>query len=304
MWLAVGLLLIWLLNLVRIEAIFAVGALFGQQAALDVLHPVAGLVVFNVGMLAMLLLAERVGLSFGDMAPGPESAVRAPSPVTRMRVPAALAIGLALALGIVNAGYARYEQIVGDLGQAKLEPFDIRTAQVPGWSVQFVGQFDQARQYFGSSATWDRILYSPEPGAKLTSSAAIYVDVIDTDDASTFAAYGLEACYRFHGYRVESVVPIDLGIGVQAQAIDYHNTRVGNDWSALWWEWPYRAPDQSTRYERVVLFVPNGPLSTFGGFDPAAPASTVPRFQDTSRFLVTMARRIVGTHLQQTARAS
>jgi exosortase len=303
-WLAVGLVVIWLLNVMRIEAIFAVGAVFGQQAALDVLHPVAGLVVFNAGMLAMLLVAERVGLTIGEVTPAAHSVLRTPSPVARLRVPAALAIGLALALGIVNAGYARYEQIIGDMGQAKLEPFDIRTAQLAGWEVQFVGRFDQGKEYFGSSATWDRILYSPTPGAKLTSTASIYVDVIDTADASTFAAYGLEACYRFHGYTVESVVPVDLGIGVQAQVIDYHNTRVGNDWSALWWEWPYSATDGTTRYERIVLFVPNGPMSTFHGYDTAAPASTVPRFEATSRFLVTMARSIVGTHVQQTAAVS
>jgi exosortase len=299
-WLAGGLVLIWLLNVLRIEAIFAAGAIWGQDAAMDILHPVAGLIVFNVGVLAMLLATDRLGLSFMGLAPRPDGALRTPSPVRVVRAPIALAAALAILLGVVNAGYARYETIAGDFGTARLVPFDIRTAQVPGWSVNYVGRFDQARQFFGSDATWDRIQYSASRTAALVSSVPIYVDVINTNDSGALAAYGLEACYRFHGYRIEAVTSEDLGNGIVAQVVDYHNTKIGNDWTALWWEWPYTV-GTTIAYERIVLFVSNGPRATYAGYDPNAPASSVERFQPTDRFLFSLAHAMVQSHLQRTA---
>ena len=76
-WLAVGLATVWLLNVLRIEAIFVAGTAFGPQAALDVLHPVAGLIVFNIGILLMLGLVSRMGLGFARL---PSRPTRQPRP--------------------------------------------------------------------------------------------------------------------------------------------------------------------------------------------------------------------------------
>ncbi len=299
-WLIGGLIVIWLLNVVRIESIFIVGANLGQNAALDVLHPVAGLIVFNVGVLAMLLSTGPLGLRFADLTPSPTGALRVGSSVQRAGVPILVAGALALSLGVVNAGYGRFETISDNIGQARLQPFDIRTTQVSGWTVQYVAAFDQARQFFGSNATWERIQYSSDQGAALVSSVPIYVDVINTDDSGALAAYGIEACYRFHGYQIEAVSSTDLGSGITAQVIDYHNTKIGNDWTALWWEWPYSVKGK-TAYERVVVFVANGPKATYTGFDPAAAASDVARFQSTDRFLFSLAHAMVQSHISRTA---
>jgi len=301
-WLAAGLVLIWILNIVRIESIFAVGATVGKQAALDVLHPVAGLILFNVGVLAMLVAVERMGLRFIQLAPTAEPAPTGESPVKRARVPMLVAGALALSLGAVNAGYSRFEAIAGDLGQAKLQPFDIRSASVPGWTAQFVGSFDQGKQYFGPASTWDRILYSSTPTASLRASRPLYVDVINTDDSGTFAAYGLEACYKFYGYFIETAATVDLGDGVLAHIYDYHNPKVGNDWSAISWEWPFSKKGQ-TWYERVVVFMSDGPSATFTGADNVAIASGQDRFAGTDQFLASLARLIVHAQVHQTAAA-
>jgi exosortase len=299
-WLAGGLMLLWLLNIVRIEAIFAVGAVFGQDAALEVLHPIAGLIVFNIGVLVMLLAIEPMGLTVGSVAPRRGGALVTPSPVLRIRVPLALTASLAVGLGLVNAGYSRFEAISGDLGEARLAPFDIRTAQVPEWNLSYVGSFDQAGQFFGANATWDRVQYSSNPGSRLRSSVPIYVDVITTDDPAALNAYGIEDCYRFHGYKIEAVTTHDLGSGITAQVVDYHNTKIDNDWTALWWEWPLSSGG-TTAYERIVVFVANGPEASYAGFDAAAPASDIKRFQDTDRFLVSLARAMVESHITRTA---
>jgi exosortase/archaeosortase family protein len=299
-WLATGLLLIWLLNAARIEAIFVAGSSWGRDVALQVLHPVAGLATFNLGVVAMLISAEPAGLRFTGLEPRPSGALRLGPPVRRIQVPILIAMNVALLLAIVNAGYARYEPISGDLGQAKLAPFDPRNVAVAGWEYAYVGHFDQATQYFGSDATWQRVLYSSLPTASIRSSVPVYVDAIDTGDAGSLAAYGLDACYQFHGHRIEGMANVDLG-PVNAHVVDYRvATDAGSDWSAIWWEWPYRA-GTSTRYQRVVVFLTGGPGATFSGTSTATAPTRNDRFAATERFLVALATQLVDSQLARTA---
>jgi exosortase/archaeosortase family protein len=296
-WLAVGLGLIFGLNVLRIIAILGVGASVGQAAALDVLHPVAGLLVFNIGVFAMIALVPRFGLRFiGPADRSGPSDLDAASPVRRMRPALLVALSLAAVLAVTNAAYARYDAISSGLGDARLGSFDVRSMHLQGWDSRFIAAFPQATQYFGSSATWDRMSYWSTGGAALSSTRSIYVDVLTTDDPGTFVAYGLEACYRFHGYQVASVNTADVGAGVQAHEIDYTNTKVGADWSALSWEWPYTVSGK-TRYERVVILMSEGPKSQFTGITANDVAAQVPRFAESDRFLVTLGRTIVRSQL-------
>ena len=299
-WLAVGLALIWLLNAARIEAIFVAGSTYGRQTALEILHPVAGLIAFNLGVMAMLLTAEPFGLRFTGVAPRPAGALRLGPPVRRIEVPVLVALNVALVLGIVNAGYARFEAISTDLGEAKLTAFDARVSSVPDWEYAYVGRYDQATQYFGPRATWERVLYSSRPTASLRSSVPVYVDTIDTDDPGTLAAYGLDACYEFHGYRIEGAADVDLG-PVNAHVIDYRIARDGGgDWSAIWWEWPY-AKGTTRMYQRVVVFLTGGPAATFDGVAGPAVSTGADRFAATDRFLVALATEMVRFQVAQTA---
>jgi exosortase/archaeosortase family protein len=301
-WLGAGLGLIFGLNVLRIVAIFIVGILFGQGAALDVLHPVAGLVVFNVGVIAMLALVGRFGLRFigpADRPDGPPSA--GANPVRRIRPALVVALGAAALLGVTNAAFARYDAISSGLADARLGSFDVRDLKLAGWGSRYIAAFPQAQQYFGGSATWDRVAWFSRDGAALTSTQSVYVDVITTDDPSTLTAYGIEACYRFHGYDIQSVMTVDVGAGVQAQLIDYTNTKTHADWSAIWWEWPYRDGFQ-TRYERVVVMLSGGPKATFSGATATDVASQVARYAETDRFLATLGRTIVRSQLETASR--
>jgi exosortase len=303
LWLAVGLALVFGLNVLRIIAILAVGLGFGQDAALEVLHPVAGLIVFTVGVVGMVALVPRFGLRFIDIPrrPPPEGTggsgpVSGSGPVGRARAAFIVALSVTVLLAATNAAYGRFESISSGLGDARLSPFDISTAHVSGWDTHFVARFRQATQFFGASATWNRTLYIPKPTAPIHSTRSVYVDVLTTDDAGTFAAYGLQACYTFHGYTVSSVTTTDVGAGVRAQVIDYTNPKVGTDWSALWWEWPYTV-NGKTRYERIVVFMANGPTARFSGEMSDNIGTQASRFVDTDRFLVTLGRAIVRSQL-------
>jgi hypothetical protein len=201
---------------------------------------------------------------------------------------------------VTNAAYARYETISSGLTDARLAAFDVKTSHVDGWEANYLGQLSQADQFFGETAMWERAVYRPTAAADITSSRTVYVDVLTTDDPGTFAAYGLEACYTFHGYDIASVSDVDVGAGVSAQIIDYLNTRNQISWSALWWEWPYEA-DGKTRYERIVVFMADGPTAEFTGVDATDVPTQDPKFATTDAFLATLGRSIVSSQLASAA---
>lgn len=293
-WLATGLVLTLSLNITRIMAILAVGRAFGQDAALDVLHPIAGLIVFNLGVLIMLVLAPRFGLRLIGRSDRARSTDEArPHPVPQLRSAFVVALAIAVVFGVTNAAYARYESISSGLADARMQSFDIRGAHVPGWETTYIASIAQGRQYFGDTSTWDRVVYRPTDAAEITSTKSVYVDVMTTGDPGTFAAYGLDACYTFHGYNIASVSRVDVGAGVSAQVIDYTNTKSHIEWSALWWEWPYQAEDGETRYQRIVIFMADGPKATFGGLADSRIATQDPRFVETDQFLATLGMTIV-----------
>jgi hypothetical protein len=158
-----------------------------------------------------------------------------------------------------------------------------------------------AKQYFGSSGTWDRALFKSGDIAPLTSTRPMYIDVLTTDDPSTFAAYSVENCYRFHGYDITSITTADIGAGVSSQVIDFVNTKTGTSWSALWWEWPYNDGAQ-TRYERVVFLLGEGPKAEYRGLIATDVVTQDPRFAQTDAFLVTLARNVVRSQLETASR--
>jgi len=242
---------------------------------------------------------SRMGLSF---APLPSRApVSAPEAGETSRgrwraVPLLIVVAGAVIMSAVNASYARYEDLAGALGQPRVAAFQQTEATIPGWSSVLAAEYDQSRQFYGDTSTWLRYRYHDGEGASLTAGAAVFVDIITTDDPNALAAYGVEACYRFHGYFIQSQNEADIGAGVKGQLIDYTNTKLGRDWSAIWWEWPYDQ-DGKTRYERVVIFLADGPATTFGGTGDAAPAAESARFDTTDDFLAAFAAKLVAGQL-------
>jgi len=301
LWLALGLAIVFGLNVLRIIAILATGATLGEQAALEVLHPVAGLIAFNVGVLLMVWLVPRFGLRFigvADRPAAPSGAVA--NPVRRVRPALVVACAVAVLIAATDLGYARFEAISSGLADARLTSFDVRKAHVPDWTISFVGRYIQGKQYFGATSDWQRVLYAPTPGAAIQSSRSVYVDAITTDDSGTFAAYGLEACYVFHGYQIASISTVDVGAGVQAQVIDYINPKTNVAWSALWWEWPY-TEGTKTRYERIVIFMAGGPSAQFRGLTDVSIPTQSAAFVQTDEFLATLGRTIVRSQLGSVA---
>jgi len=279
LWLASGLVLVGALNVARIDLIFVAGAAFGEAFALDVLHPVAGIVVFGIGALAMLLMAPLFGLRIPELparvqagrhtdklgAPGARGRA-----TRRVRVAAPMAVALVLAamLAVPDASFAHYDSLVDAFGAPTLGAIDPNGLALAGWTAEPSSSFEQAPTYFGANATWERVPFdSADSSAPALST--IYLDVIRTDDAGSLAAYGVEACYNFHGFTAVSSGSIDVGAGVRAEFASYRSPIAGTDLSIAWWEWPFNAGGQ-TRYERLVLLAPLDASSQPGGKTPTS----------------------------------
>ncbi len=264
MWLIGGMLLVWLLNVARILLIFAVGRQWGETAAIDWVHPVVGLVFFNLGVLAMLLAMPRFRLQFGTQRTK-SAQVRKP-PVATLRQPhlavaragvACIVVLLAGAVGMVaNSRMEQYQLLAQDMGSPRLTDLSVANASISGWSLGQIDSYSWARQYFGPQSSWIRYQYDWQPqtaaASIFQSSQPIVMDVISTDDLSSFSTYGLQACYQFRNYRVMDTRTVDLAGGVIGHAITYYNSSIDSDWIAVYWEWPVLG-STGYRYERVIL---------------------------------------------------
>jgi exosortase/archaeosortase family protein len=302
-WLVAGLVLIWLLNLARIELIFLVGALGSPQLALSVLHPIAGLLVFNVGIVIMIVLARRFGIVFEfarvehrDAGPGFSR--------RRLAFPVVIGVAAALTMSFVNASYAGFQPISGGFGLPAITGFQPSSAWVPDWSSRFLTEYTHGRQFFGEGSTWTRTLYAPLDAAAMQSNVPVYVDVITTDQAAALAGYSVEACYSFHGYTIESSSSVTLVPGLDGRVNSYSDPRDGTDWTILFWEWPYQQ-DGVVRHERVVLLMPDGDEARISGV-PSARVGTVRDggFPQAEQLLVRLAQTMVRNQLGVADRGS
>ena len=264
MWLIGGMLLVWVLNIARILLIFAVGRQWGEAIALDWVHPVVGLVLFNVGIIAMLLAMPRFRLRFGNSSARSRETNRLLAPTfqrPRLAVArAGIACAVVLLAGVVgmvaNSRMAQYELLAQDIGTPRLTDLSVGDASISGWSLGQIDSYTWAQQYFGPESSWIRYEYDWQSQnatvSTFQSSQPVVMDVISTTDLSSFSTYGLEACYQFHNYHVMDARTIDLAGGVTGHAVTYHNPSINSDWVAVYWEWPVLG-SAGYRYERVVL---------------------------------------------------
>jgi hypothetical protein len=167
----------------------------------------------------------------------------------------------AATLGLANSGLARYGLVASELGKPRLVGFSQSQGKLAGWSVTPSESFTAGLRFFGETSTWKRFLYldhSAHPASLLRSSAPVIADVISTPDLHSLSVYGVEACYNFHGYKIEYFGNADLGAGITASLITYDHPKLHSNWTTLYWHWPVVGSGGTTRYERVVLMMIDG----------------------------------------------
>ncbi len=259
-WLATGTALVWVFNLARIVAILAVGKFFGERAAIDILHPYVGLLSFNIAAVVMLLVVRRFGLRLKRRTGSRVATVGRAVPVARAAV--ALVVLVAVIGGWSNHGLTRYDPIASAAGGAKLLPFNFAAREIPGAKARVMTRFEHGKRFFGEDSTWTRWGYSPEVDDDgrildpegLRSNVPVLVDVINSSNAQSFSDFGIEACYRFHGFQTADVATLDLGHGLTGNLLRWTDANTGLKWASLYWIWPVR-DGEGTRYERVVVLL-------------------------------------------------
>jgi len=251
-WLAAGLALVWVFNVIRIVAILAVGKFFGEKASIEILHPVAGLFTFNIAVLIMVLQAHRFGLSLPVFnGPSRTRAVLAAVP-TAGRAMLGIVV-LALLGSVFNHNLTAYDPISSSVGNPRVGKFSQVSLRPDGFRGERVGTFENGKRFFGEDSSWVRYQYAALGMSQLGSDVPVLADVINTGKLQSFSDFGIEACYRFHGYSTEGVKRVDLGNGVVGTVLNWSDPD-GLAWTTVYWLWAVRE-GSSLRYERVVLLL-------------------------------------------------
>ena len=311
LWLATGLVLLWVTNLLRLLLIFWTGEKEGAHIALGILHPVAGLVMFCIGVALMGLLMKPFGLNRVIGAPSTATASRAASAAPRVFAVMAILLVSALVLSVTNSNLRSFNLVAGATGQPKLGSFLADPADPVGWTASFDTEYTLNKPLFGEDSRWFRYLYLPtSPGLSgLHSSLPVTADIIDAGSLSGFEAYGVTACYSFHGYTLKDVATVNLGDGVQGQALSYSGATSGQNWSIVYWIVPV-ATGSGTRYERVILYLQNTPEGTVS-MSPATPGTAQlaaslkgvepdqARLLTNQAFLVAFARQVIAGQVHE-----
>jgi exosortase/archaeosortase family protein len=315
LWLAAGLVLLWATNLGRLVLIFWVGQEWGEHLAINVLHPVAGLIIFNLGVLLMLLMLRPFGLRIGPTGPGQSGhgsglagtpgggdGPRRPN----VGPPVFLATGLLLVCSLIltvnQSTLKSFDLVASASGDPKLDSFLADPGHPPGWQAAYTTEYFQNKSLFGESSRWFRYTYTDIGGGNLSSTLPVTADVINSASVSDFGAYGVEACYNFHGYTLRDVAKVSLGGGIEGETLSY-STQSGGDWSIVYWIWPVITGTQ-TRYERVILYLQNstagevkvpGNVSGINGLKGAlsGTSSVDQRLTVNREFLVAFARETI-----------
>lgn len=267
-WLAAGMLFLWLVNLGRLLLIFWAGKMWGENVAINILHPFVGLVTFAVGVVIMSLAIRPMGMMIGR--PGSEGGRSLSTEMTLSRpgrtVQAVPKVFMAVAvvavatllLGVADFGLRSYNLVANAAGEPKLLAFRSAPTAPEGWRYRITNQYDWAKPLFGDDSTWVRYLFVPSGGGgNLRSSYGVTADVIDTSDLQTFSAYGVENCYQFHGYSLRDVAQVEIGGGITGQTLSFSGAGL-QSWSVVYWIAPVKA-GQGIRYERFVLYLLNAP---------------------------------------------
>jgi exosortase/archaeosortase family protein len=247
LWLTTGLLLCFVLNVVRLVSILGLARLGHPELALGGYHAVIGLILFSIATLVMMALIRRFGLSYREAVhAGPRARESERHPWTRRRIIGVGAVAASVVfLFAADSQLAPYAAFADGSGVARVASFP--SASLPKtWVTTHVDSYPWAKQYFGENSTFDRYMVSGA-GHGMT-----YADVVRTDDRSSLDAYNLQNCFLFHDYNISTSRRIDLGGGVTGLLLNYTDPATKARWATVSWAWPVQFKG-TTYYERIAL---------------------------------------------------
>jgi hypothetical protein len=241
-------------NVWRIAGILAVGEQYGERAAFQVLHPVAGLLALNAAAVSLLLLMRPFGLRWrqpveidSPLAKPAAPAQRATAPRVLRRL-AALA-GVTVVVAVANATLQDTAMGYANDGRPAVVPFTDRPSVGTDWSATRLETIGWATPYYGKHSSWVRYRLRPLTGTG--PAFTTWLDAVRSPDLGALNAYTLAHCYDFHDFDVDLAHRVDLGAGVVGQAFVFDTPRAR--WHAVSWQWPVLLAGGKVEHERIIL---------------------------------------------------
>lgn len=276
-WLLSGLLLAWAGNIVRLVLILWVGRTWGEDVAINVVHPYAGTAIFAICIVVLMVLTIPFGLEIRPPSNGRRSLRTSLDRAVKKWIGAGVVVCVvAAALVTLNTRLAAMSPIAGTFGQALLAAFNPATVAIEGFEGRAVDRFPFARQFFGDDADWTRYEFSGDGTAELASPVPVIADVVTVSDRQSFEDFDIQSCYSFHGYTATEPEEFDLGAGVVGRLITWRDSRTAQIWTTLYWYWPIAAEDEKPRYQRIALLMTHDPDARYAtplqGADPQGTA--------------------------------
>ena len=233
-----------------------------------------------------------------------------------MRPDASRALGVVLVLGLLggvfNHGLQQYDPIASSLGTSKLLPFRFVGRDIGGFLAEPKVQFENGRRFFGEDSTWVRYSFNGtgDDGPVYTN-VPVVADVINTGSLQSFSDFGIEACYRFHGFTTGESHQVALGHGIQGTLLRWTDADTGVNWVSMYWIWAVRQ-GSNLRYERVVLLLnrdrnlqiraPRLPTDEDDALLDSHDPATANRERQEGRFMVSFASKVVDASVANSAR--
>jgi exosortase/archaeosortase family protein len=253
-WLAAGAVIVWVFNVFRIVGILAVGEQYGERAAFQVLHPVAGLIALNAAVIVLLLFMRPFGLRWRQpvevdsplaQPAAPNQRATAPRVLRRIAFLAVVTLVVAAANGTLRDAALGFTND----GRPAVAAFTERPSVGTKWNAKRLETIGWATPYYGRHSSWVRYRLRPveSAGPRFT----MWLDAVRSPDLGALNAYTLAHCYDFHDFDVDLARRVDLAAGVVGQAFVFDTPRTR--WHAVSWQWPVALPSGKVEHERIVL---------------------------------------------------
>ena len=244
LWLLVGAGLVWSFNVVRILGILAVGKSYGERAAFEVLHPIAGLIALNAAAVVLVLLMRPFGLRWrravevDSPLAEPGNPQERATPTRFLRRLALLAVATVV-VALANGTLQDTARGFSNDGRPAVAPFTDSPDVGSDWRAEPLETIGWATPYYGKHSSWVRYRVRPEHvnGPAFT----IWLDAVRSPDLGALNAYTLAHCYDFHDFDVNLARRVDLSDGVIGQAFVYDTSRT--TWHVVSWQWPVLLED-------------------------------------------------------------
>ncbi len=251
-WVALGVALAFVANAVRVVALL-LAATQDVDFAVNVLHPVLGIVLFLLTLGVMMLLLKPFGLRF---APAPAGRYLAWAPVEGGgRLLKVLWVGaplLAVGIGVGVVGAQQYD-FIGLGGGAPEVAIETEKAIIPpveGWQLAHVTQIGWT-DLFGKQSRGDVFTYTKPGVGEAPGAPFVLVQSIIAESKTSLDRYTLEQCIDFHRRKLEGRQSVPLGYGVTGVIL--HEVYDGIPSSTLYFVFPVSVQGE-LRHARIALF--------------------------------------------------